>query len=143
MLRQGPIRLAVHEVLDPLFAALLIAAPFLFGFNDRGTPTALCIVLGLGVLVVAMSTEWRLSLIKVVPIPAHITIDLGTAALLIASPFLFGFSDHTGATTFFIVAGVGELLAALGTRWYPEKAEDRGDAEGRSSRHRRGAQPTG
>ena len=122
MLRQGPVPLTVHALTEPLFAALLVAAPFLFGFHDRGAPTAVCIVAGIAVLLVAMSTCWRVSLVKLIPIPAHLMIDLGTAALLVASPFLFGFSDHTGATTFFIVAGVGELLYVLATRWYPERA---------------------
>jgi hypothetical protein len=132
MLRQGPISVTLHSVLEPLFAALLVAAPFLFGFHDRGAPTAVAIVAGLGVLVVGMSTCWRVSLIKAIPLSAHLMLDFGVAALLIASPFLFGFDDHTGATTFFIVAGVGDLLAALGTRWFPQ---------GLPRRERGGAQP--
>ena len=145
MLRQGPISLTLHSLLEPFVAALLIAAPFLFGFHDESAATAVSIVLGFAVLVVAMSTDWKLSLIKAIPIPAHLMIDFGAAALLVASPFLFGFSDHTGATTFFIVMAVGELLAALGTRWYPAKgdaAEHGGDAGRRRWRRGRGAQPT-
>jgi hypothetical protein len=119
MLRQGPISLTLHAALEPLIAALLIAAPFVFGFSDQGAPTAVSIVAGIAVLVVGMSTDWRLSLIRAVPVPAHLAIDLGMAALLVASPFLFGYSDQSAPTAFFIVVGVGLLLAVLGTRWYP------------------------
>jgi hypothetical protein len=119
MLRQGPISLTMHAAAEPLLAALFIAAPFLFGFSGQGAPTAVSIVVGIAVLVVAMSTCWRLSLIKVIPVAAHMVVDLVVAAFVIASPFLFGFSDQTGPTAFFLVVGVLHLLAVLGTRWVP------------------------
>ena len=117
MLRQGPISITLHAMLEPLIAALLIAAPFLFGFSDLGAPTAVAIVLGLAVLVVGLSTKWRIALVKAIPISVHLTIDLIVGALLIASPFLFGFSDEGTPTAFFLILGVADLLTALATRW--------------------------
>jgi hypothetical protein len=35
-------------------------------------------------------------------IQLHVVVDYALAALLIATPFLFGFSDEGGATAFFI-----------------------------------------
>jgi hypothetical protein len=147
MLRQGPIPLAVHALLEPLVAALLIAAPFLFGFSGESAPTAISIVLGIMVLLVGMSTRWRISLVKVIPIPAHLIFDLATAALLVVSPFLFTFSDESAPTAFFIVLGVLELLAALGTRWYGTPADHHaGGGRRRRGRGREGdvtgSQPT-
>ena len=123
MLRQGPIPLTVHAALEPVVAALFIGAPFLFGFSDLGAPTAVSIVVGVAVLVVALSTCWRLSLIKAIPVPAHLMLDLGLSALLIASPFLFGFSDQGAPTAFFIIMGVLDLVAALATRWQSSPSE--------------------
>jgi hypothetical protein len=138
MLRQGPISLLMHAAAEPLLAALFIAAPFLFGFSDQGAPTAVSIVIGVAVLVVAMSTQWRLSLIKAIPIPVHLTIDLGVSALLLAAPFLFSFSDQSAPTAFFLVMGVVDLLATLGTRWYPARGEDAtGAGKRRFGRRRR------
>jgi hypothetical protein len=142
MLRQGPIPLAAHAALEPFFAALLIAAPFLFGFSEEGAPTAVSIIVGVAVLLVAMSTRWRVSLVKVIPVRIHLIIDVVVAALLIASPFLFGFSDETAPTAFFLATGVLELLAALGTRWTPVPAGDRA-ASARSRRRRRGRDVSG
>jgi hypothetical protein len=136
MLRQGPISLLMHAAAEPLLAALFIAAPFLFGFSDQGAPTATAIVAGVVVLLIAMSTQWRLSLIKAIPIAAHLVTDLVIAVVLIAAPFLFGFSDQSAPTAFFIVMGVVDLLATLGTRWYPAAGTD-GSATG-GSRFRRG-----
>jgi hypothetical protein len=135
-------------MLEPFIAALLVAAPFLFGFSDEAAPTAVSIVAGVGVLVVGMSTQWRLSLIKAIPVSAHLVIDLIVGALLVASPFLFGFSDQGAPTAFFLVMGVGEILAAVGTRWYPA-GQDGAEAGSRRSRGRRrggevsDSQPTG
>ena len=50
---------SVHATIDYLVAALLIAAPFLFGFGDDGGPTALFIVLGVVHLLVTIGTRFR------------------------------------------------------------------------------------
>jgi hypothetical protein len=39
--------------------------------------------------------------------------------LLIALPFLAGFSDDGGASAFFVIAGVAGLLLAVATRYAP------------------------
>lgn len=118
MLRQGPIPLAVHGVLDYLGAALLIAAPFLFEFSDDGAPTAVAIVGGIVVLLSAASTKGlRTSLIKSIPLNVHVGLDYALAAVFIAAPFLFAFSDDSAPTAFFIVFGVVALLLTLATRW--------------------------
>lgn len=122
MLRQGPLSLTMHAAAEPLLVAILIAAPFLLGFSDVGSATAVSIIAGVAILVVAMSTCWRLSVVKVIPVMVHALLDLGLGALLIASPFLFGFSDEAAPTAFFIVFGLLEILATLATRWRP--AED-------------------
>lgn len=120
MFRQGPLSVTMHSAAEPFLAALLIAAPFLFGFDDQGAPTALSLLAGVAILIVSMSTCWRLSLVKVIPLIAHAMLDLGLGALLVASPFLFGFhDDSSAATAFFIAFGLAEILATLATRWAP------------------------
>ncbi len=135
MFRQGPVSVVAHSLVEPILVALLIASPFLFGFSDEGAPTALAIVAGVAVLVVAMSTCWRLSLVKAVPLAAHAMLDLGLGALLVASPFVFGFSDDSGAATaFFIIVGLGLLLASLATRWSDGEAPPAGRRRGRDAK---------
>ena len=120
MLRQGPIPVFVHGIVDYLFAALLIASPFLFAFSDEGGPTAVAIIAGVMVLLLAAATEgFPTSLIKSIPTSAHLVIDYVLGGLFIAAPFLFGFSDDSAPTAFFIAAGVLGLLLTLATRWRP------------------------
>jgi SPW repeat len=121
---RGPIPLNTHAAIEPLIAAIVIAAPWLFGFSDVDSAKAVCIVVGLVMLIGGSMTDWRFSLVRVIPLRAHLMTDLLLAAVLILSPFIFGFSDEGGATRFTIIAGVLELMAALMTRWDPAEAEE-------------------
>lgn len=120
MLRQGPIPRFLHGAIEYIAGVLLIAAPFLFGF-DAGAAVALSIVAGVVVIVVAASTEGPTSLVNSIPIPAHLLLDFALAAVLIAAPFLFGFSGESAPTAFFIVLGVLHLLVTIGTRFKPPR----------------------
>ena len=120
MFKQGPVPAFVHGVIEYLAAALFIAAPFLFSFDDD-TATAVSIVVGVLLLIVTASTALPTGLIKSIPVQAHAVIDFLLAAALIASPFLFGFSDDGTATAFFIVLGVLHLLLTIATRFVTEE----------------------
>jgi hypothetical protein len=120
MFKQGPVPAFVHGVIEYLAAALFIAAPFLFGFDDD-TATAVAIVAGVLLLVVTASTALPTGLIKSIPVHAHAILDYAAAAVLIAAPFLFGFSGDGTATAFFIVLGVLHLLLTIATRFVGEE----------------------
>ncbi|MDP8943584.1 MAG: SPW repeat protein, partial [Actinomycetota bacterium] len=117
MLRQGPIPRFVHGLVEYLAAALLIAAPFLLGFSDVGSATAASIVAGVVVLFIAATTQGATSLIDQIPLAAHVALDYLLAALLIAAPFLFGFSEEDRPLAFFLALGVVHLLLTIGTRF--------------------------
>jgi hypothetical protein len=120
MFKQGPIPAFVHGVIEYIAGVLFIAAPFLFSF-DSDTALAVSIAVGVAVLVIAASTAMSTGLIKSIPVQAHVVLDYLHAALQIASPFLFGFSDDGTATAFFIVLGVVHLLLTIGTRFVSEE----------------------
>jgi hypothetical protein len=116
VLRQGPISLFLHGVIEYLAGVLLIAAPFLFNFH-AGAAKAVSIVAGVVVIVIASSTAGRTSLVDSLPLPVHILLDYALALALIASPFLFGFSHEGPPTAFFLILGVAHLLVTIGTRF--------------------------
>src|SRR5215218_1862870 len=130
MFKRGPIPPLVHGLLDYVIAAVLIAAPFLLGFDDDAA-TALSIAAGVAVLMLGAFTAWRTGIVKSIPPVAHAMLDYGLAVLLIALPFLAGFSDDGEAAAFFVVMGVVGLVLTIATRFTPEVAS--GDA-GRSAR---------
>jgi hypothetical protein len=111
-------------MIEPLMAILLIASPWIFGFSDVDSATTLAVVIGAVMLAAGMLTRWRYSVAKLIPLKTHMAMDLAVGALLVLSPFIFGFSDEGGATRFMIIFGVIELVTALSTRWDPAEAEE-------------------
>jgi len=77
-------------------------------------------VLGVLILVVASMTDSKTSLVNQLPLAVHIVFDYALAAILIGSPFLFGFSGEGAPTAIFIAGGVVHLLVTIGTRFQPK-----------------------
>jgi SPW repeat len=123
-MRRGPIPLNVHAALEPLIAIVIIAAPWIFGFSDVDSAQTICVVVGVVMLIAGSMTDWRLSLVRLIPLRAHLMTDVLLGAVLILSPFVLGFSDRGGATRFTVIVGVLEIFTALATRWDPNEAED-------------------
>ncbi len=122
MLRQGPIPRFLHGFIEYAAGVLLIVAPFLLSFASDAA-VALSIVAGVVVIVIAASTEGPTSLINSIPLAAHVLLDYALVAVLIAAPFLFGFSSESTPTAFFIVLGVLHLLVTIGTRFKPSREQ--------------------
>jgi SPW repeat len=114
---KGPLPLKAHAALEPIVAILLIAAPWIFGFDDVGSATAVSVAVGALMLISGMSTRWRLSLVKLIPLRTHFRMDLVLGVVLIVAPFVFGDSDRGDVTRFLVIMGILELVTALGTRW--------------------------
>jgi hypothetical protein len=131
MFREGPFPAFVHGLVEYLAGALFIAHPLVVGY-DSGAATAVSIVIGVVLIAVAASTDWGLSLNNQIPKAAHFALDWVLAGVLIASPFLFGFSGESTPTAIFIAAGVLHILLTIGTR-FGSKADTERKARGASS----------
>lgn len=116
MLRDGPIPAFIHGLIEYAAGVLFIVAPFVFDF-DSGAAQAFSIVVGVALITFTASSDLPTSLINQIPKPIHVGVDYALAVLLIASPFVFGFSDETAPTIFFIVIGLAHLLITIGTRF--------------------------
>jgi hypothetical protein len=116
MLREGPVPVLVHGVVEYVAGALLVAAPFLFSY-DSGAATAASIVLGLALLALTASSALPTGLVKTIPVSLHVGADVAMAALLVVSPFALGFRDEAAPTAVFLVLGVAHLLLTIATRF--------------------------
>ena len=85
-----------HAPLDYIVGVALIAAPWIFQFSDHTAATIVPIVLGIGLIVYSLFTNYELGVWKVAPMAVHNLIDIAAGALLVASPWLFGFADNSG-----------------------------------------------
>jgi hypothetical protein len=125
MIKQGPIPAFVHGLWEYVAGILLIAAPLVLSY-DSSSATAASIVLGVLLIFLTATTSSSTSLVNQIPLPVHILLDYALAAILIASPFLFGFSDETTPTVVFIAGGVFHLLFSIATRYRKEDHPERG-----------------
>ena len=100
----------LHGYLDYAVVLMLFAAPTLFDYG--GTPAILSYVLGAMQLLMSLMTAYPLGAAKVIPFPTHGGVEVATSVLLVASPWLFQFSQVESARNFFLVSGL-----ALGMVW--------------------------
>ncbi len=82
-----------HGIIDYVTSALLIVAPYLFGFATGGIEQWLPQVLGAITIVMSLLTNYELSVAKLIPLKVHLGVDMASGALLAVSPWLFGFAD--------------------------------------------------
>ena len=143
MLRQGPIPHFLHGLIEYVAGAALIVLPFVLGY-DSGTATAVSIVLGVLIIFIAAASVGPTGLSKSIPVAVHVLLDYVLVAVLIASPFIFGFSDETAPTAVFIGFGVAHLLVSVATRFTKPPAGGEGGAKrGRRGRRERKAVGSG
>jgi hypothetical protein len=105
-------------MVDYASGLLLIAAPWLFGFADGSAAQWAPVLLGGGILLMSLLTDYEFSLARVIPMPVHLAADAGGGLLLAASPWLFGFADRV--TWPHVILGLLEVGAALMTRTSPD-----------------------
>ena len=105
-----------HAPLDYIVGVALIAAPWIFQFSDHTAATIVPIVLGIGLIVYSLFTNYELGLWKVAPMAVHNLIDIAAGALLAASPWLFGFADNSANVWLpHVVVGLAAIFLGLTT----------------------------
>lgn len=116
MLREGPIPRFLHGIVEYLLGLVFVAAPFLFGF-DEDVAVGLSLLVGLGFLGFAACTEGPTGMVNQISLTIHVIADYAIVVLLIAAPFLFGFTGEAASTAFFLIMGIGFLMMCIGTRF--------------------------
>lgn len=112
----------IHGMLDYGIGLLLIVSPWLFGFNEGGPETWIPIILGVAAIAYSLITDYELGIARVIPMPVHLMLDLGSGILLAASPWLFGFADDVWVPH--LVLGLLEIGASLMTQTTPQRTRN-------------------
>ena len=108
----------IHGVLDYLVGIVLIIAPWVLGFGDEGgAATWVPVALGAAAIVYSLLTDYELGLVKIIPMPVHLGLDMASGALLAVSPWLFGFADRVWVPH--VVFGLIEIVVPLLTQTTP------------------------
>ncbi len=104
----------VHGILDYLSGLLFMVSPWLFGFADGTAAQWVPVVLGALALVYSIFTDYERGFIKVIPMPAHLSMDVMSGVVMAASPWLFGFADRVYLPH--VIFGLFEIGAGLMTQ---------------------------
>jgi hypothetical protein len=112
------VSLRVHNVLDYVIGAILIACPFLFGFSDIDAARRLFLTLGFGLIGYSLLTNYTYSLLKLIPVAVHMVFDVLAGMTLILGSYLFGYRDLLtgGQTALHYLLGLGAILLVSVTR---------------------------
>jgi hypothetical protein len=106
----------VHGFLDYLMGIVLVTVPLAFNFG-AGAQTWLPVLLGGGVIVYSLLTDYELGAVELIGMPAHLVLDALGGLLLAASPWVFGFAWEIWVPH--VVLGLAEVGAAMFTRTRP------------------------
>lgn len=82
----------IHGYIDYIVGAVLVLAPFIFGFATGGAEMWVPIVLGLGIIVYSLLTDYELGVFHSIAPRTHLVLDGLVGVVLAVSPWLFGFS---------------------------------------------------
>jgi hypothetical protein len=106
-----------HAPLDYIVGAALIAAPWIFQFSEHTAATVIPIVLGVGLIVYSLFTDYELGVWKLIPMSGHNVFDVVAGAFLAASPWIFGFGDETANVYVpHLVVGIAAIGLGLTTK---------------------------
>ena len=107
----------LHAPLDYIVGAALIAAPWIFQFSEHTAASAVAIVLGIGLIVYSLFTDYELGVWRTVPMSVHNLFDIAAGAVLAASPWIFGFADESANVWVpHVVVGLAAIGLGLTTK---------------------------
>ena len=108
-----------HGIIDYATGALLLVAPYLFGFATGGIEQWLPQVIGAMIIVMSLFTDYELSMTRAIPLRVHLGMDVVSGALLAVSPWLFGFADVIWWPH--LLVGLMEIAVVMLTRRTPAR----------------------
>jgi len=111
----------IHGVVDYVVGVALIAAPWIFQFNDVSSAKWVAIGVGATIIAYSLLTDYELGAIRAIPMPGHLLLDVGGGAFLALSPWIFGFADESANVWApHVVVGLADIVIAALTRRHPD-----------------------
>ena len=106
-----------HAPLDYIVGAALIASPWIFQYSEHTAATIVPVVLGIGLIVYSLFTNYELGIWKLAPMAVHNLIDIVAGTVLALSPWIFGYADDsTSAWILNVIIGLAAVFLGLTTK---------------------------
>lgn len=107
----------IHGLLDYLVGLLLIAAPWILGFEAPGSERTFSITMGVIIIVYSIFTRYEWGLLGIIPFRIHLLIDFLSGLLLLSSMWMLG----TKSWFFFAVGALTIAVTTIsGRRRFPK-----------------------
>ncbi len=106
-----------HGIIDYIVGAVLILAPFIFGFATGGAAMWVPILIGAAIIVYSLMTNYEMGVSSTIDMRTHLWLDVAAGIILAVSPWLFGFSELVWAPH--LVVGLFVIGASLTTHTEP------------------------
>jgi hypothetical protein len=117
---ENMIPLKVHNILDYVAGAFLLLCPALFGFYYLDAARYTFWVLGAGLIAYSLLTQYQYSIAKLIPVKAHMVMDVLAGIVLILAPMVLGYrgllTSGQFALHFILGLGVIGLVSLTNTR---------------------------
>ncbi len=84
----------VHGMIDYAASGALYATPALLELNDVPASSRMLRLASGAAVASSLLTDYELGVVKLVPMWAHLTLDVMSGVLLASSPWLFGFAKE-------------------------------------------------
>lgn len=104
-----------HGVVDVAFITVVAMAPIVL--NLVPAVDIACFVMAGGYLALTLLTDFKLGLIRIIPLQIHGWLDLLTGVALLAVPFLFNFPQGSAERNLFWILGAVSIVTWLITDW--------------------------
>lgn len=106
----------IHGLLDYVLGAVLIASPWIFGFNsdNAGAEAWVPIFVGVAVILYSVMTDYEYGLTDNISVKAHLITDVIAGLFLAASPWIFGFNNIVYLPH--VILGAVAVIAGLVTQ---------------------------
>jgi hypothetical protein len=105
-------------MMDYLMGLVLIASPWIFGFDRGGAETWIPVILGAGLILLSLFTDYELSISRKISMSTHLLMDVLAGAFLAVSPWLFNFDEYVYLPH--LILGIAEIGAGLFTKKVPD-----------------------
>lgn len=104
----------IHTTIDFILAPLLIASPWIIDFAPIKTAEHIMVNIGILILMQTIFSDYEAGLIKMLPMPMHLIIDILLGIFLMASPWLYKFNSQVYFPQ--LLLGASLILAGLLTK---------------------------
>ncbi len=82
-----------HTIIGLIIGVLLLFAPSFLGFIDNTAATTVAQLVGIFIILSELVTTSQFSLLRLIPMRAHLILDYIIGIFLAISPWVFGFAN--------------------------------------------------